>query len=110
MEGNGDVIDGNECKDNVEMDIVIEEKKRVRYPVNRLIREDTVSPMSAPRQKKKPKTENVVTEESIAEELKFKLGDEVYLKGRLEHGGFKGEILSINAIDKGIYSLGMVIL
>lgn len=50
--------------------------------------------------------------ETIAANLNFKVGDEVFFKGKIKDSeGFSGEILSVNAIDdNGRYRLGMVIL
>ena len=52
---------------------------------------------------------NVMSEKEIATGLDFKVGDEIALRGRIrENEGFKGEILSINSIDEGLYTLSMV--
>ena len=50
-----------------------------------------------------------MSEEEIAATLDFALGEEVILKGRIsDNEGFNGEILSINSIEKGVYTLSMV--
>ena len=58
---------------------------------------------------KKPLPTQETCEVAIAATLDFKVGEEVFLRGRIsDNQGFQGEILCINSIDKGIYTLGMV--
>ena len=99
-------------------DGVLGKRKRAKKPVRRLVEEDDSSSTSpAPRGKatgknnKKTRLKNTerIAEIGVSTSLDFEVGEEVYLKeGVHENENFWGEILSINRIKNGEYTLGMV--